>query len=142
MNVTIELPLEPPRATAQGKRFNRQTGAVFHTPEYRQAEEEYAFFLKRAYVDLVKKHPLPFSGPVSCCITFNFMTRRRKDDGKPKETRPDLDNMVKCLLDQLTKVGYWYDDAQVTFLLVEKKWKLGEGSVEIEINDYAPEDTP
>lgn len=137
--IRFTLHMEPPRATAQGKRINRKTGAVFHTPEYQAAEAEYLLRLRQEYAIYVKDKPLPFDGPVSCLITFCFCSRYRRDDEQPKPTRPDLDNMAKCLLDCMTKVGFWFDDSQVCFLLLEKKWKTGEGFIDIEINDYVPD---
>lgn len=136
--IDIVLDMDPPRATAQGKRINRKTGAVFHSPEYLAAAQEYALRLSREREKWCRQHPLPLPGGVSCCVTFTFPTRRGKDFGQPKTTRPDLDNMLKCVLDELTKAGYWYDDAQVCFLLAEKKWAK-VGSVEIEISDYMPD---
>lgn len=142
--IRFTLHMEPPRATAQGKRINRKTGAVFHTPEYQAAEAEYLLRLRQEYNIYVKDKPLPFDGPVSCCVTFRFPNRYKCNFGKAKTTKPDLDNMAKCLLDCMTKVGFWFDDAQVSFLLLEKQWAK-EGSIEIELCDYTPdhaEDAP
>jgi len=39
-----------------------------------------------------------------------------------KTTKPDCDNVVKVILDEFTKLGYWLDDSQVWSLTVRKYW--------------------
>ncbi|MBQ7251347.1 MAG: RusA family crossover junction endodeoxyribonuclease [Kiritimatiellae bacterium] len=40
----------------------------------------------------------------------------------PHAVRPDVDNLVKSLLDSMTKAGVWEDDGQVAALSV-RKWR-------------------
>jgi Holliday junction resolvase RusA-like endonuclease len=39
-----------------------------------------------------------------------------------KTTKPDVDNVVKAILDEFTKFEYWVDDSQVWAITVEKYW--------------------
>jgi len=49
-----------------------------------------------------------------------------------KETRPhpilppDIDNLVKALLDPMTKCKVWHDDSQVVNLTAQKRYADGE----------------
>lgn len=55
-----------------------------------------------------------------------------KGKGVWKDTRPDLDNMVKLLLDAMTQMEFWEDDAQIVSLSVAKLYSDEDG-VEIGI---------
>ena len=39
--------------------------------------------------------------------------------------KPDVDNLAKAVLDALTTIGAWKDDAQVCRLLVSRQWNFG-----------------
>lgn len=47
--------------------------------------------------------------------------------------KPDCDNVAKAILDALTPVGIWNDDAQVNHLVVLKRWANGSAGAAIEI---------
>lgn len=61
----------------------------------------------------------PFSGPVRVDLELVFPRPKRLIEGRPETERipytpkPDRDNCDKLVLDQLTKLGFWGDDAQV-----------------------------
>lgn len=61
----------------------------------------------------------PISGPVRLDVEFAMprpqrLCRRRDDPGAiPHTSKPDLDNLLKALLDALTQLGLWRDDDQV-----------------------------
>ena len=44
------------------------------------------------------------------------------------ETRPDCDNVAKLLIDCMTKLGFWLDDAQVARLRVSKRYAEGDNA--------------
>lgn len=60
----------------------------------------------------------PLIGPVK--VTLSFVLSGKKD-GAPHITKPDADNLEKALLDSLTAVGAWHDDAQVFDLHTVKR---------------------
>lgn len=47
----------------------------------------------------------------------------------PDRRARDLDNILKCCLDALTKAGVWHDDSQVDSLLVVRGDQVDGGSV-------------
>lgn len=49
----------------------------------------------------------------------------------PDKRRRDLDNLLKCLLDSLTKAGLWEDDSQVVGLLVQWGKQVRGGQVNV-----------
>jgi len=71
----------------------------------------------------------PIQGPVRLVLAF-YMPHVAKppkwfvnatDDGVAyHDKRPDVDNLTKLVLDVLTKLGFWRDDAQVVTLIVRK----------------------
>lgn len=71
----------------------------------------------------------PLEGPVSVQMTFAMprpQRLRRAISSVPHVAKPDIDNLVKAVLDVLTRVGFWADDAQVSHLLVAKHYALPE----------------
>lgn len=68
------------------------------------------------------------AGPVAVSVTVWYeipesWTKKRKREEwlKPHTQKPDLDNVVKSILDGLNKVA-WDDDAQVTRISASKYW--------------------
>lgn len=65
----------------------------------------------------------PLDGPIA--ITLDFTLRspktrprwRRYPDG-----RPDLDKLIRAVLDALTSIGAWCDDAQVVRIIATKNY--------------------
>ena len=70
------------------------------------------------------------SGPLGVEIVFTFprpKTHYRKAGLRPEAplwhvAKPDADNAAKAVLDALTQIGVWDDDALVASLRVEKKY--------------------
>lgn len=54
----------------------------------------------------------PLTGPVALTVVWQY-PREDNYQMEPKTSRPDTDNMVKLLKDQMTKLRFWEDDAQV-----------------------------
>ena len=42
--------------------------------------------------------------------------------GAWRTSKPDTDNLEKALKDEMTRLHFWYDDAQVCSEIVEKFW--------------------
>lgn len=78
-----------------------------------------------------------FAGPLAVEIRCYFRrpkTHVGKRGLKPKAPRwhtstPDTDNVAKAVLDALTNLGAWADDAQVVALTVQKLYAAPEGHV-------------
>lgn len=67
----------------------------------------------------------PLIGPVKVSMTFCHKRPQRLNRKKdtvariPKVTKPDIDNMIKMVLDVLTKAKVWNDDNQVVCVTAE-----------------------
>ena len=55
----------------------------------------------------------------------------------PDNRARDLDNVLKCLLDSLTKAGLWFDDNQVDSLLVVRGEQVAGGAVIVVVEELA-----
>lgn len=103
-----------PRTTAQQKRYNGKTHTYYKSSALASMETEFYYKL----LDHRPKRPSEY--PIKIVLRFYFDTKDKKKWDMPKVTKPDVDNYCKAFLDQMTKVGYWRDDAQVYRLLAEK----------------------
>jgi crossover junction endodeoxyribonuclease RusA len=69
-----------------------------------------------------QKSPLCVTGPVVVVVDFALRRPKRlKDTTEPCIKRPDLDKLVRCVLDALTGV-VWIDDSQVDHLIATKRY--------------------
>jgi Holliday junction resolvase RusA-like endonuclease len=73
----------------------------------------------------------PLAGAVRCKIVFTFRRPKshftskgllRDDAPFHRKSKPDLDNLAKAVMDVLTQVGYWRDDAQIVELSLMKMY--------------------
>lgn len=68
----------------------------------------------------------PLTGPIRLMVKWCF-PKGRHHDGQYKDTKPDTDNMIKLLKDEMTRAGFWKDDAQVASEINEKFWAEQSG---------------
>jgi Holliday junction resolvase RusA-like endonuclease len=68
------------------------------------------------------KHIGPWEGPIAVTIIFLMPRPKRIELGRLEAhaVRPDIDNLVKTVLDGMTYAGVWHDDRQVFSLTAEK----------------------
>ena len=94
---------------------------------------------KQAIVDAARNQGEPFLGPVSLEIRFDMPRPKsmRGTEQKPHTVKPDIDNMVKAVMDALTTAIWWIDDSQVWRLSTSKQYAAkGEPSgVYIQANE-------
>jgi len=69
-----------------------------------------------------KSDAVMMEGAIRADLVFTFATKRKKDWGLFKITKPDLDNLEKAVLDALTDAGAFRDDAQVVMVAKAKFW--------------------
>lgn len=67
-------------------------------------------------------------------IVFTYAVLNKKLWGKPKPTRPDLDNLLKNIQDYMTKFGYYADDSQIV-VVCARKFYGNKNRIEIEITE-------
>lgn len=98
----------------------RRNGRVYYTaPEVTEAKRKIVLAAKAAGA-------VPLEGPVLVDLIFDYNTEKthvavRSADSDGKDTRPDLDNLVKLVMDALNGVA-WRDDGQVSEI---DAWKVG-----------------
>ena len=124
----IRLDCIPPKTTAQQKRqLSTPKGPVFfHSKEQKQAIATYQALL------LPHQPKEPVKGLVAVYLEFvwpwrksDLATKHARELAKEWEVRrlgakPDIDNIVKELIDQLVKLRFIEDDAKVVKLHASK----------------------
>ena len=103
-----------PKGTAQQKGYNRYTGSYYKKSKISQAETLFALALK-PYAPKARSVM-----PIKLSIWFYYNIKEKRKWGKPKISKPDVDNFAKAFIDQMTKTGFWLDDSQITSLHLEK----------------------
>lgn len=127
--MTLILQIAPPRCTAQHKGERVVWGRFvqhYEKAPQKRARLAYLRAIRAAAHGQVRdyrvKTPEGRLSPLVVEVVFRFQAPRRSDAGTPKVTRPDLDNMAKGLLDCLVQSGLMADDAQITRLVLTKKF--------------------
>ena len=69
----------------------------------------------------------PLQGPVYLETSWMFPAGTRHHNGEWKCTKPDTDNLVKMLKDEMTRLGFWKDDSQVAAEVIQKRWSDQSG---------------
>ena len=66
-------------------------------------------------------------GPVELTVVWCYPATQTHPEGAWKTSKPDTDNLVKMLKDEMTRPGFWKDDAQVCCELVSKIYDRRSG---------------
>ena len=112
------LAMDPPTKTQQEHRVGkRKDGSLYFYEDHELKEAR-----NKLGMGLLHQAPeVPFSGPVMLMVKWLF-PRGKHQDGEYKTSKPDTDNLNKMLKDEMTKAGFWKDDAQVASEIIEKFW--------------------
>ena len=62
------------------------------------------------------------SGPISLTVTWLFEAGQNHKNMEYKTTRPDTDNLIKMLKDEMAHCGFFKNDAQVAVEINRKLW--------------------
>ncbi|MBS4460503.1 RusA family crossover junction endodeoxyribonuclease [Lactococcus petauri] len=128
MKFSFELQKMP--TTAQQKGVSYKNGnPVFYN---RKGTQNYE--LQSALKKAAPKQPFPKGTPLILDVVFTYAIKQKKLWGKHKQTRPDLDNLMKNLQDYMTKFGYYADDSQIV-VLCARKFYGNKNKIEIEIKE-------
>ena len=120
------IPKGQPRPRAFARKFGNTYSARVYDPG--TAEGWKAQVALAAKASLYGVFPLP--GPLGVSLAF-YMPRPKGHFGKKglkasapsfPTGKPDVDNLAKAVLDALTQVGMWVDDAQIITLMVSKHY--------------------
>ncbi len=109
---------KPPTITHQEKKVTVVNGRpkFYEPPELKQARATLMAYLARYKPDE------PLSGPLKLESHWIYPETKTHPAGTWKITKPDTDNMVKLLKDCMTALGFWEDDAQVTWEVITKMY--------------------
>lgn len=107
-----------PKGTAQMKRANFRNGTFFEGKDIKAARQ---FYLSEIGPEAPET---PFKGPISVSVEFYYPIKDKRKKGQFKTSRPDCDNLVKLLLDCMTQLRFWDDDAQIAYLKIMKKYSF------------------
>ena len=108
-----------PKGTAQQKGVYVRNGRpYFYTKD--KVENAKALFMAELFPHRPKK---PVEGPVKLTVFLHFDVKNKSLWGKPKTTKPDLDNEVKLLIDVFADLKFFaVGDQQITSLHLIKRW--------------------
>lgn len=116
------LPMQPPTVTHHAKQLHaymkggKPCAVLYDSPALKDAHAKlHAHLAPHA-------PPAPLEGPVQLVVKWRFPCTARHRDGQYKTTKPDTDNLQKALKDEMTRLHFWRDDAQVASEIAEKFW--------------------
>ena len=115
-NLQFFMPMVPPTTTFQAKKLAVVKGkpVLYDSPQLHAVKYKLMGHLS----NYVPEEPL--TGPVRILVKWCFPITGKHSDGEWKITKPDTDNLQKALLDSMTMLKFWKDDAQVCSQIVEK----------------------
>lgn len=89
---------------------------------------------ERVWAAIREQQPeTPHTGPLWLCMGFRLRRPKghwtAKGGLRPKAPthptgKPDLDNLAKAVMDELTQGGFWRDDSQVVWMEVSKDYVI------------------
>lgn len=133
VELTFELPIDPPRTTHQQKKIAVVNGKphIYTPARLSTALSVIGWALSQ------HKPKEPLKGPLALSVRWAFRAGRGHKSGEWKITRPDTDNLQKALKDEMGKLGFFLDDAQVVHEECEKVWADVPG-IEIKLWELEP----
>tara|TARA_R110000851_G_scaffold84037_1_gene183470 strand:+ start:4787 stop:5245 length:459 start_codon:yes stop_codon:yes gene_type:complete len=138
---TIMIPGEP---IAKGR--PRVTSTHTYTPKKtKDAQRHIVKHIKEKCANR-KDWPFEYANPIYLEMYFYHKRPqrllRKKDTSLtiPKETKPDLDNLIKLIKDALNDSGYWADDKHNTTILADKMYVAKGEEPRTDIFIYIQED--
>lgn len=126
----------------KGRPRTTKTGHTY-TPKRTRAWESAAKLLIKS----VLVNSEPFDSPVRVVVVFVCQRPKTAHTGVSsaryrKHTRPDLDNLLKSLLDAASLAEVWTDDSRVTEVIASKVY-AAEGErphIELEVEELKRQD--
>lgn len=118
------IPMQPPTTTHNAKQLHAymkggKPCAVLHdSPELKATRAK----LHAHLAPHAPAKPIPAGRPVRLLVKWCFPTEGKRRSGEWHTSKPDTDNLEKALKDEMTRLHFWDDDAQVCSEIVEKFW--------------------
>ena len=127
----IDVQFDPPRATAQEKKYTDRNGKVV---VYESVQAKTAKQILRLVLAPHKPRGAMTSA-VALDVLWRFPYKGSAHyEGEYKQTRPDTDNLDKALKDVMTELGFWTDDALVAREHIAKIWHRAKPGLFIRIS--------
>lgn len=108
-------------------RHNAKTGITYTPAKTKNAERDIGI----AYIN---QDGTLYSGPVTVELKF-YLRKPKKPLHEEPLKRPDMDNLIKTVLDGLNGIAY-EDDKQIIKISAEKHWADDEPRTEILVYEY------
>ena len=121
MIIEFSIPGTP---VPKGRPRHTMRGITYTPSKTRESEED--------FISLAKDHAppgIPPDHPVRLRVEFYFPIPKSKPKWKKHimegdvwqhTSRPDIDNLLKMVMDAMTKLGFWKDDSFVYSITTEK----------------------
>lgn len=126
----IILPIEPPRTTQKNTiKFSYKTGRTYHAKQFTQA--------RKAISDELLKHrpPQALDGNLMLVARLYFTPPKAHAKEKWCNVKPDGDNSLAVIADQLEKCGYVVNDSRFVIETIEKHYDAEKPRIEIEVTE-------
>ena len=128
--LSIVLPGDPPTTTQKNTvRFNRATGRTYHSKAFLQVRGE----LIEKLTPYVPEKPL--DGYLALTIKAYWTPPKAHKHKHWKNTKPDGDNSIAVIADQLEKLGFVANDSRFCIEHIEKHYDAEHPRLEIEIKE-------
>lgn len=124
MHTQFFIPMKPPTTTHNAKQIHAymkggKPCAVLHdSPELKAVRSKLHSYL----ASYAPEKPIAAGHPVRLMVKWCFPADGRHAVGAWRTSNPDTDNLEKALKDEMTRLHFWHDDAQVCSEIVEKFW--------------------
>lgn len=135
MHTQFFIPMKPPTTTHNAKQIHAymkggKPCAVLHdSPELKAVRSKLHSYL----ASYAPEKPIAAGHPVRLMVKWCFPADGRHAVGAWRTSKPDTDNLEKALKDEMTRLHFWHDDAQVCSEIVEKFWSdLCGGFIRVE----------
>jgi Holliday junction resolvase RusA-like endonuclease len=117
-----------------------------HASVYKEDSDETALWRADVQLEALKHQPSkPLRGPIRIYLMFTMkrpkrLFRRRDPEGEFEcDAVCDVDNLMKLIMDELTKLAFWADDRQVYDARVMKYYAAKDGKPGCEVVLFAGE---
>lgn len=119
MEIEFFVPLKKiPTVTHQDKIISVKNGKpiIFDSHNLKETKEVF----KTRLISHIPNKML--NAPIGVELIWCFPLEKNKVDGDYYTKKPDVDNLAKAFIDQMTKLKFWKDDSHVSKLVSEKRY--------------------
>ena len=124
MEFEFFVPLKKiPKVTHQDKIISVKNGKpiIFDSYNLKEAKE----IFKTGLISRIPSKML--KAPIGIELIWCFTLEKDKVDGDYYTKKPDVDNLAKAFIDQMTKLNFWKDDSHISSIKSEKRYNLISG---------------